>query len=224
MADGYKNVLAFGDSNAWGWVPRLEIFPSDRLPKGQRWPDILAEALGAGWVVFFDALPGRTTALEDETVELGPGAANGLARLPAAIAAHMPLDLVIIALGTNDFKEPFGRSVEQIASDILELGAEVALNSGISTTYAPARALILCPPPLGLLHPEEWVREVFSQNSLDRSKALATVLGPKARAAGHGFFDAGSVMATEGVDGVHFSAENHRSLGRALAPVVRGFV
>ena len=35
-----------------------------------------------------------------------------------------------------------------------------------------------------------------------------------------GFFDAGSVVRTEGVDGIHFTAENNRRLGRALAAMV----
>ena len=31
------------------------------------------------------------------------------------------------------------------------------------------------------------------------------------------FFDAGSVITTDGVDGIHFTAENNRALGEALA-------
>ena len=34
------------------------------------------------------------------------------------------------------------------------------------------------------------------------------------------FFDAGSVMSTEGVDGIHFTAKNNADLGTALAAKV----
>lgn len=35
------------------------------------------------------------------------------------------------------------------------------------------------------------------------------------------FFDAGTVMATEGVEGIHFSKNNNAVLGRAMAGEVR---
>jgi len=35
-----------------------------------------------------------------------------------------------------------------------------------------------------------------------------------------GFFDAGSVISTDGVDGIHFTEENNAMLGRALATKV----
>jgi lysophospholipase L1-like esterase len=37
---------------------------------------------------------------------------------------------------------------------------------------------------------------------------------------GCAFFDAGTVIGTSPVDGVHLDAEAHRGLGRALAPAV----
>ena len=38
---------------------------------------------------------------------------------------------------------------------------------------------------------------------------------------GCGFFDAGSVAKTTPLDGVHLDAQNTRSIGEALVPVVR---
>ena len=45
-------------------------------------------------------------------------------------------------------------------------------------------------------------------------RALTTFLGVP-------FFDAGSVISTDGVDGVHFTEDNNAALGKALAPVIR---
>ena len=220
MAETEKRVLIFGDSNSWGWIAKPEIFPTQRLGKAQRWPGIMASILGEGWEIYCDALPGRTTDLDDPMSELGPEVANGLRTLPASIAAQTPLDLVVIALGTNDFKEPFKRSVNGIAEAIMGLGKSAAGNTGVATTYAPPKVLILCPPPLGPLHPEEWAREVFSKNSQDKSKSLAATLAPMVASEGFFFFDAGRVISTEGVDGVHFSEDNHAVLGRAMAKLL----
>ena len=41
---------------------------------------------------------------------------------------------------------------------------------------------------------------------------------------GLGFFDAGSVITTDGVDGIHFSEQNNLDLGTALAPEVRSLL
>ncbi len=50
-------------------------------------------------------LSARTTDLPDPTLPQISGAGlDGSAYLPAAIATHLPLDLVVIMLGTNDLK------------------------------------------------------------------------------------------------------------------------
>lgn len=215
-----KTILVYGDSNAWGWVPRPEISPSTRFPKRDRWPDIMSAGLGAGVDVISDALPGRTTNVDDPTFELGPKVANGMAKLSASIAAHMPLDLVIFALGTNDFKDHQNRSALDIATALVALGQAAASNTGVSTPYPAPKVLILCPPPLGPLHPDPSVHEVFSQASIDTSHALGPVLDPMAQKAGFAFFDVGRVIATEGVDAVHFTRENNHALGHAMVDVV----
>ena len=76
-----KNILVYGDSNAWGWIPQPQVFPTQRLPKGARWPDILAAHLEPDWDVICDALPERTTTIDDPNYEIGPNAANGLSKL-----------------------------------------------------------------------------------------------------------------------------------------------
>lgn len=224
MAANTKHVLVFGDSNAWGWIPRPEIFPTQRLDKHHRWPEIMATGLGAGWSVICDALPGRTTNLDDPTCELGAQVANGARASPGAIGAHMPLDLVILALGTNDLKEPFQRSGDDIAEAIVTMAQAAAENTGIATTYPAPKLMILCPPPLGPLHPEDWAQEVFSQGSLDKSRALAAIAQPMVETAGFAFVDAGRIIETAGVDGVHFDAANHVQLGNAMAGAVRAVV
>ena len=38
------------------------------------------------------------------------------------------------------------------------------------------------------------------------------------------FFDAGSVVTTSGIDGIHFTEQNNRDLGEALAAQVRALL
>ena len=55
----------------------------------------------------------------------------------------------------------------------------------------------------------------------EASKQLAPLYAALADEVGCGFFDAGTVAETTPLDGVHLDAENTRSIGEALVPVVR---
>jgi lysophospholipase L1-like esterase len=48
---------------------------------------------------------------------------------------------------------------------------------------------------------------------------MVTPTAPSPQNSAH-FFDAGSVTSASGVDGIHLDADQHQSLGKALAHVV----
>jgi len=66
QADGdEKTIMVFGDSITWGWVPKDPIVPTVRHAEKDRWPEIMAAALGDGFTVVTEGLSGRTTNIED---------------------------------------------------------------------------------------------------------------------------------------------------------------
>ena len=215
-------ILCFGDSNTWGLVP-VETPPSVRHPQAQRWPHVMAAALGGGVTVIEEGLNGRTTDAADPlTPLLGGAGLDGSAYFPAALASHLPLDLVIIMLGTNDLKPQFARSAERIAAGAKRL-LDIArtLDGGIGTAYPNPRLLLICPPPLGT--PSPYFASRYASGH-ETSRHLAPAYEAVARAAGAAFLDAGTVTYTDGVDGVHLSAEMQRRLGLAVAEVARGLL
>lgn len=215
-----KRVLVFGDSNSWGWIPRAEGIPSGRYPSEQQWPQVMQARLGDGYEVVVDALSGRTTDVTDPTAPLSGAGMDGSASLPAAIGAHFPLDLVVIMLGTNDTKAQFARTPLRIALGAGRL-VDIAQGSGEMFgggwyTYPAPKVLLVAPPPMG----EQTVFAETFEGGVARSEGLAAAYGNVAEAAGAAFFDAGSVISTDGADGVHFSAETQRRLGEAMAAPV----
>ena len=93
----------------------------------------------------------------------------------------------------------------------------LALGLLLSPLYAadgPHRVLLVAPPPLA---EPTILGEVFDEQSVERSRQLADVYQSIAQTTGAAFFDAGSVIDTDGVDAVHFTAESQRALGEALA-------
>jgi lysophospholipase L1-like esterase len=211
-----KTVMCFGDSLTWGWVPKHPPFPSERYPRDVRWTGVLAALLGDDYNVIEEGLSARTTSVDDPT----DARLNGSKYLPSALATHLPLDLVIIMLGTNDTKAYFGRDSFDIATGMSILVGQV-LNSagGIGTTYPAPQVLVVSPPPLTPI-PDPWFDLLFGGGHA-KSEKLSSTYRALADFMGVHFFDAGSVISTDGEDGVHFTEANNLDLGTALAAEVQ---
>ncbi len=183
----------------------------------------MAAALGGSVEVIEEALNGRTTDADDPLLAQVAGAgANGAAYFPVALASHLPLDLVIIMLGTNDVKPHLGRAAPRIALGAKKLLDYVrTLDGGVGTTYPNPKALLIAPPPIGQL--SDYFVEMFAGGHA-KTVAMAPLYEGVARMAGAAFLNAGDHIATDGSDGVHFSADMQRKLGLAVADKVRALL
>ena len=215
-----RRVLVFGDSNTWGWVPVARGFPTTRHAKDQRWPGVAQAELGSGYEIIEEGLSGRTTDLPDPTVpELTGAGLDGSAYLPAAVASHLPLDVVVIMLGTNDLKTGFDRTPGQVAAGLKKLVETVRAMKGAAwTEYEAPKLLVVAPPPL--VETDRFPSEAFA-GAAAKSRELAAHYREIAAAAGAEFLDAGAVTRADGVDGLHLSADAHRALGLAVAARIR---
>lgn len=226
--DAVLQVLVYGDSNSFGWVAgpkdnRGRVTVS-RLAPGDAWPGQMAERLGSGYRVEVDALGGRTTDL-DEPSGSGSGripgeSFNGLATLPAVLSSNMPLDLVIVMLGSNDLKAAHDRTPYDIALALGRIASVITKARWQSkTAYAAPRVLVVAPPWLD--DGRRFYGNAF-EGALTKSRALAAVIEPVVKAAGAEFMDAGAVVGVaDQADGVHLTEDEHRKLGEAVARKVR---
>lgn len=210
-----RSILCFGDSLTWGWIPVEQSSPTLRYPFEQRWTGAMAAELGDGYSIIEEGLSARTTSIDDPS----DPRLNGSAYLPSALASHLPLDLAILLLGTNDTKSYFRRSPYEIAIGMGKLAGQVlTCAGGVGTPYPAPKLLIVAPPPLAPM-PDPWFEGMFAggyEKSLELAKhyrALASFLKVD-------FLDAGEFVTTDGVDGIHFSAETNLRLGRAIATKV----
>jgi lysophospholipase L1-like esterase len=205
-------VLLYGDSNTFG-VPPLKDPAWDRLPPAQRWSGVAHAALGADWTLIGEGLPGRTT-LRDDPIE-GPHK-NGRAVLPAILESHWPLDGFVLMLGTNDLKARFGATPTDIAASCdLLLTDAVATLTGIG---GPApKLMLICPPPILLAG---FAGDMFA-GGVEKSKALPPLYEAVARKHGAAFLDAGKVIASSPIDGIHFDVGEHAKLGKAVAETLK---
>ena len=108
-----KSILCYGDSITWGYNPS----DGTRFSFGDRWPGILRTELGESYRVIEESVPGRTTNLDSPYLP----DRNGRKSLPLALECHMPIDLFILMLGTNDLWKALGLSASDIAASCMSL-------------------------------------------------------------------------------------------------------
>lgn len=212
-----KRVMVYGDSNSWGWIPVANGFPSTRYEEAKRWPGVLQAAWGSDYEVIDEGLSARTTDLADPTLpQIGGAGLDGSAYLPAALASHLPLDLVVIMLGTNDLKAMYARSPLRIALGMGKLVDIVAsTKGGVGTTYGAPKVLVLAP-----LGPQSVFKEMF-EGGVEKLRALAPLYEDIAEAADAEFLDVGQVTKTDGSDGIHFTEAGQKAIGLAVAEKVK---
>lgn len=209
-----RTLLTFGDSNTHGTAPMKARGDVGRFGPETRWPRVTASALGAGWHLVEEGLPGRTTQWDDPVM----GAhMNGQEGLKIALASHRPVALLAIMLGTNDLKTRFQPSAARIAAGVAGL-LDLALHRDIAPLHPGMTVLVICPPAVREVGP---IRGEFI-GAQAHGPGLAPALATLAEARGVAFFDAGAVIETSEVDGVHFDPEAHQVLGEALARVIGG--
>lgn len=206
-----KNVLCFGDSLTWGWVPKENAVPTERYPSSVRWTGLLAEKLGEEFTVIEEGLSGRTTGVDDPT----DSRLNATTYLPSCLATHLPLDVVVLMLGTNDTKAYFHRSAFEIATGVSVLLGQIATSAGgVGTAYPAPKVLLVSPPPLGNIT-NPWFEELFAGGQ-EKTAEFGQLYKAVAEFMGVAFLDAGTVISTDGVDGIHFTPQNNAELAEAI--------
>ena len=181
-----ERILCIGDSNTFGHDPRS--YGGDRYPRDVRWTGRLErpdrEVVNAG----------RNGACIPREAEF-PG-------VEAVIHRNMPLDAVVVMLGTNDLLRGAG---PEEASARME-----KLLSIIKPRLDGARLLLVSPPPM---ERGSWVP---TDELVGRSKALSRLYQAAAEKVGAEFADAGKWGVELIFDGVHFSPAGHAAFAAGL--------
>lgn len=202
-------VLCYGDSNTWGFDPVTK----GRYSPAERWTGVLARELGAGYRVIEEGLNGRTTVWDDPVEGLHK---NGKSYLLPCLESHMPIDLVVLMLGTNDLKKRFSVSASDIATSAGVL-VEIIQKSAAGIAGSAPRLLLVAPPPVGRL--SEYA-EMFD-DAEGKSRKFSEYYRLVAMEYGCAFLDAGAFIRSSDIDGIHFEADQHNRLGLAVAHAVR---
>jgi lysophospholipase L1-like esterase len=214
MGDNMTTILCYGDSNTWGYAP----LSGERFDHKTRWPMVLWRLLNKGadwddppyWVIE-EGLCGRTSCREDPI----EGDRNGLRQLIPILESHKPLDWVVVLLGTNDLKPRFNPTAFDVAAGVQKL-VTVIQDSHTGPGEGSPRILMICPPPTVA---SDGFAHIFGDTA-ELSKRMAPYFKALAGEIGVFFLDAGTVIKTSPVDGIHLAAEEHTKLAEAVASIV----
>ena len=214
-----KTILCFGDSNTHGYNPHN----GGRYAYADRWPGALQLLLGRDdYYVVEEGLNSRTTVHRDPVYDDNK---SGLAVLPVLIKSHMPIDLCILMLGTNDMKHRFaveacdiGRAATLLVKTARNVSAEK------SPTGSPCEVLLVSPPPVTTDMLTGRCADEFGERALAISQALPSYLEEAARNTHAHFLDAAQFVCPDRYDGLHLTPEGHHRLAEAMAEQVRRFL
>lgn len=223
QANEKKRILIYGDSNTFGWITNADG-TFDRLPTDKTWAGKTAKLLGDQYEIIVEGLGGRTTNIDcDPNSGSGyiPGAGmNGAAYLPAALSSHMPLDLVVIMLGTNDLYVKHNRSAQEIAEGVDELVKIVKKGEWQKrTNFKAPQVLVLAPPKMDI---QKSKYQAAFEGSLEKSAQFGELFAKVAKDNNAEFFDVAAIIPfAEASDEIHLTAKNHKDLAYALAPKIK---
>ena len=209
-------LMCFGDSNTHGTPPIVDPGAYARFDAATRWPTRARAVLGAEWALVEEGLPGRTAQFDD--IIMGTHM-NGQGGLKIALQSHGPIDVLVLMLGTNDVKAQFGVTAEAVTGGIAGL-IDYAMGPEMQLRHGGFKLLLICPPPVQEIGP---IALQFYGGAA-KSQALPPIYAALARRWGIGYLDAGQVIATSVLDGVHYDADAHARLAVAVAAAVRSLV
>lgn len=205
-------ILIYGDSLSWGIIPGKR----ERWAFDERWPIIMEQQLGGKARVCEQSLSGRGTVFPEP---FRPWR-NGADYLEFEMQCHAPLNLVILALGTNDLQALHNVGPWESTQGLAFLIDKVQNWRG-EPAGPPPQLLVISPPlitkPTGLMAEKFRGAEVKSAAQIKSFAALA-------KEKNCAFWDISSELVPSEIDGIHFDKETQRAFGLRAAEHVRNIL
>lgn len=202
-----KTILCYGDSNTYGRKPGSL---KERLNFHTRWTTILGEKLSSDdYMIIPEGLPGRALSVYDKENDI----MSGLNYIIPCIKSHMPLDYVIVLLGTNDLKQKFNITSETIAQNLITLVHSIT-NTTKSIGNNPNFIIISTP----ILHAKYMTKQNINLfgSGIEQSVSLHLIEQEYCKKEHIPFLDISDIVPVSCKDGIHFGIKGHKKLAKIL--------
>lgn len=186
-----KRVFIYGDSNVWG-----DSFVGSRVRYSDRWVNRLKRELRGKAHIIADGLSGRVAG---DFCEAKPYK-NGKQAFTKALQQAGNLDTIIIALGTNDLQQQYGRTAQAIIQDLTDY-QKLADSADVIYLLPPAFSTGEDSGPEFTEQSEE-IRQEILRDKDSLGEYIELPLMPLS-------------------DGIHFSAKGHRLVAHAVKQALK---
>lgn len=205
-------ILCYGDSNTYGYNP----VTSRRHGENTRWTMVLQKLLGSDFRVIEEGCNGRTSYnyVVDNPWKTGDYG------MKAILNSHKPIDLLVMMLGSNDLKNLYDSSVQDIADAVGRLLEEAAGFLLEQQEFVP-KLLLISPPEIDSHIEESFFGDKFDNSSFERSLQMADVFAKTAadfrfKDTKCHFLNAAEFVKPSEHDCLHLDADQHIILARAI--------
>lgn len=173
--------------------------PAKRYDASRRWTGILQSKLESKAIILEEGLPSRTINKDDPRP--GKFGRNGSTYLFPCISSHVPLDAVVIWLGTNDTKDVFDSTAEEIAIVFRQMLAKLQVQ--LDETSPGCKLVILSPPQM---NPDSEGAKAWYGRAQSKLAALPAQYDQIAHELGIEYIDMYTQLGMPAVpDGIHLS-------------------
>lgn len=192
-------IFVYGDSNTWGYVPTLKMYDgNDQNTERYNESDVWWSLLKKDYTVFSNGNNGRTINNDHEKF----ANKNALKTLERDFV-ESKIDLVIIMLGTNDFKDSYNLKPIDVVNNM-----DMLVKRFIDRYQCK---IMLIAPPLILDSPKT---KVTYNNGVDKIRKYCRLLEAYTKENGYLFLS--GVECEVGIDGEHLTKEGHKELGQRV--------
>lgn len=210
-----KQILIYGDSLVFGKQSGANV----RLASNVRFTGVLQDLLGDGFEVIEEGLRGRMLSGENPFFP----ERNGLQQFGPIVGSHLPVNVVVIALGTNDSNQNPSFDARVFAHSLNNYMSKLKDWAEFLGVTMP-KVLVVLPPEIDETHYDEGTARIFGAGANERVQQLRQELNSVAEGLDLPVLDASQHCSPAAQDGIHLDLENNRKLAEALHAKLVDFV
>ena len=205
-----KQILIYGDSYVFGKIPK-----GLRYDASTRFTGVMQNYLGSGYEIIEEGLRGRNLAGENGFFPHR----NGLTQFDGIFGSHLPLDVVMIMLGTNDCNSSHDLAPAEIVANYTKYLRSIGWWCK-HLGFPKPKIVLIAPPEIDEPSSHVDFNNIF-HSAGPKVAALPQLIKDFAKANKVYFFDASKVVKSSVPDGVHLDIEANHQLGRALTQFIK---
>ena len=208
-------ILLYGDSLVYGKISGQ----NGRMPADKRFSGRLQALFGDEAEIIEEGLRGRMLVGENQFFP----ERDGLAQFGPIIGSHLPVDVLVIFLGTNDCNAG-GEVSEARFLEAYRQYLQKLRNWAAFLNVPEPKVVLAAPPTINEQHFDDAMKKVFGAGGATRADRLPVIIAACAQQLGTVYFDSSLVCKPAPGDGIHLDEANNQTLASALYATLKTLV